>query len=367
MPHGSMKGDAMSKIWANSGDSHVMEPDDVWTSRLPAHLAERAPRAVKDERHETVYVDGQTVFRTLNAFAEAARAPGARDLSARLADLDAEGVVNQVLFPSMGLWTYRITDGELWRACASAYNSWMAEEVMSASDRLVGVAMLPLLSTEDAVAELQRAADLGFRAAMLATTPPEGRDYNLDVWDDLWAAAADANLALAFHVGTGADPRMFRGPGAVVINYVETFIPGQRTVAILTAAGVLDRHPGLKVFIAEGGASWVPALADRMDEGYRQHGAFASPKLSRLPSEMIFEQVYASFQHDRSAIPAFEAMEYPNVLWGDDYPHLEGTYGHTQETLRQLFGAVDPATAERVLVSNFDRLLGTTTRVPVTA
>jgi len=352
------------KIWANSGDSHVMEPDDLWTSRLPATLAERAPRAVKDERHETVYVDGQTVFRTLNAFAEAARAPGAHDIATRLADLDAEGVVNQVLFPSMGLWAYRITVTELWRECARAYNDWLVEDVHSISPRMIGVAMLPLLDTDDAVAELQRAADLGFRAVMLGTTPPEGRDYHLELWEDLWAAGEEAGITLAFHVGTGADPRVFKGPGAVVINYVETFIPGQRTVALLTASGALDRHPGLKVFIAEGGASWVPALADRMDEGYRQHGAFASPKLSRLPSEIIFDQVYASFQHDVSAVPAFEAMGYPNILWGDDYPHLEGTYGHTQQTLQKLFGDVDEMTRRSVLVTNFDRMLGTSTEVP---
>jgi predicted TIM-barrel fold metal-dependent hydrolase len=150
----------------------------------------------------------------------------------------------------------------------------------------------------------------------------------------------------------------------VVINYVETFIPGQRTVCVLTASGVLDRHPRLKVFIAEGGASWVPALADRMDEGYRQHGAFASPKLSRLPSEAINDQVFASFQHDVSAVPAFEAMKYPNILWGDDYPHLEGTYGHTQDTLHHLFDGVDEATQDQVLRKNFDRMLGTTTAIP---
>lgn len=354
----------MDKIWANSGDSHVMEPADVWTSRLSKALSERAPRTVKDARHETIYVDGQTVFRTLNEFAEAARAPGAFDPHARLADLDGEGVLNQVLFPSAGLWVYRMTDPELWRESARAYNDWILEEIMSVSPRLVGVAMLSLLKTEDAVAELQRAASLGFRAAMLATTPPEGRDYHLDGWDPLWSAAEEAGVTLAFHVGTGADPRMYRGPGAVVINYVETFIPGQRTVGFLTASGALDRHPSLKVFIAEGGASWVPALADRMDEGYRQHGAFATPKLSRLPSEIVYDQVYASFQHDASAVPAFAAMHYPNVLWGDDYPHLEGTYGHTQETLQQLFGEVDAATSEQILRSNFDRLLGTTTTVP---
>ena len=295
------------------------------------------------------------------------RAPGAFDPALRLKDLDEEGVINQILFPSVGLWVYRMTDQELWRECARAYNDYLVEEVMTVSPRLVGVGMLPLVDTADAVAELQRSAGLGYRAMMLATTPPEGRDYNDETWEPLWAAAEEAGVTLAFHVGTGADPRMYRGAGAVVINYVETFLPGQRTVSILTASGALDRHPGLRVFIAEGGASWVPALADRMDEGYRQHGGFASPKLSRLPSEIINAQVYASFQHDVSAVPAFEAMRYPNVLWGDDYPHLEGTYGHTQETLHHLFDAVDADTRERILIGNFDRLLGTTTTVPALA
>ena len=354
------------KIWANSGDSHVLEPGDLFTARLPTRLAERAPTTVKDERHETIYVDGQTVFRTLQAFAAGSRdrAPGAFDPALRLHDLDGEGVVNQVLFPSIGLWVYRMTDQELWRECARAYNDWLIEEIMTASPRLVGVAILPLADTADAVAELQRSVARGFRAVMLATTPPDGRAYNDPTWDPLWAAAAEAGVTLAFHVGTGSDPRMYRGAGAVVINYVETFLPGQRTVSILTASGVLDRHPTLRIFIAEGGASWVPALADRMDEGYRQHGAFASPKLSRLPSEIINSQVFASFQHDVSAVPAYEAMRYPNVLWGDDYPHLEGTYGHTQETLHLLFDGVDHQTRDRILLRNFDGLFGTTTTVP---
>lgn len=354
----------MEMIWANSGDSHVLEPVDLWTSSLPRSLAGRAPRTERDEKHETVYVDGQTVFRTLASFAEAARAPGSRDVQLRLLDLDGEGVVNQVLFPSAGLWTYRITDEALWAACARSYNDWMASDVTTVSPRLVGVAMLPLLSTDGAVAELQHAKGLGLRAAMLGSTAPEGRDYNLDVWEPLWAAAEEADMTLAFHVGTGADPRMFRGPGAVVHNYVETFFPGQRTVSLLTASGVLDRHPALRVFIAEGGASWVPALADRMDEGYRQHGQFATPKLSRLPGEIIRSQVYASFQHDVSAVPAFEAMGYHNVLWGDDYPHLEGTYGHTQKTLHELFDGVAPVTTDTILRSNFDRLFSTTTTIP---
>ena len=348
------------KIWAKSGDSHVMEPHDLWKDNLPAHLADRGPRTERTEKSETVFVDGQTVFRTLPAFADAGRPPGTDDLQQRLRDMDHEGVLEHILFPSRGLWVMRMRDPELWQASCKVYNDWMMSDVMSVSDRLVGVAMLPLTVTGDAVAELQRCADMGYRSVMLACTAPEGREYNLPDWEPLWAAAEEADVTLSFHVGTGADPVFGRGPGAVIGNYVETFVPGQRVVTHMVSSGALDRHPNLRIFIAEGGASWVPALGDRMDEGYRQHGAFARPKLDRLPSEIIRAQVFASFQHDVTAIPAFTAMDYPNVLWGDDYPHLEGTYGHTQETLHQLFDGVDEQVQDCILRSNFDRLLGRT-------
>jgi predicted TIM-barrel fold metal-dependent hydrolase len=232
----------------------------------------------------------------------------------------------------------------------------MLSDVMSVSPRLVGVAMLSSLSTGDAVEELQRVVSLGYQAVMVPCTPPEGRSYNDDVWDPLWAAAEEAGVVVSFHVGTGASPKAIRGPGAVVSNYVETFVPGQRVVSHLVASGALERHPRLRVLIAEGGASWVPALADRMDEGWRQHGQFATPKLTRLPSETIFEQVYASFQHDRSAVPAYAAMGFPNVMWGDDYPHMEGTYGHTQKTLHELFDGVSPEVRLALTEGTFGRL-----------
>lgn len=352
------------KIWANSGDSHAMEPDDLWQRELPRSLADRGPRVSRDERMETVHVDDQVAFRTLASFADAgSSAPGARDPKLRLADLDEEGVWGQLMFPSRGLWVTLATDPVLYRACARVYNDWLLSEVMSVSPRLVGVAMLSSLSTDDAVEELQRVVSLGYQAVMVQCTAPEGRGYNDEIWDPLWAAAEEAGVVVSFHVGTGASPKAVRGPGAVVSNYVETFVPGQRVVSHLVASGALERHPGLRVLIAEGGASWVPALADRMDEGWRQHGQFATPKLTKLPSETIFEQVYASFQHDRSAVPAFAAMGYPNVMWGDDYPHMEGTYGHTQKTLHELFDGVAPETRFALTEGTFGRLFTVPDRV----
>lgn len=347
---------AAAKIWAHSGDSHLMEPEDVWTSRLPARLADRAPRAERGEKYEVVYIDGQHVSRQLNDFMDAMRPPGFKDLDIRLQDLDQEGVWCQLAFPSMGFWTVNIQDRELARECAHAWNDWAIEDFMAQQNRVFAPAIVPLVDVDDAVAELELAAERGFQAIFLPTSMPPEREWGFDIWEPLWAAADAAEMVLAYHIGTGRENVVYRGPGGAIVNYMETTYPGMRVVSHLVAGGALDRHPTLKVLIAEGGAGWVPALGDRMDEAYRQHGMFVRPRLSRLPSEIVRQQVYASFQHDVSAVQIIENTHYNNVLWGDDYPHLEGTYGHTQKTLHQLFDMVDPHVADRVLRGTFEEL-----------
>ena len=140
------------------------------------------------------------------------------------------------------------------------------------------------------------------------------------------------------------------------MNYTETTFSGQRAAMKLVASGALDRHPGLKALISEGGASWIPFLGDRMREGYRQHHMAVRPKLGRDPKDILMTQVYASFQHDESAVAAYEAMGYKNVMFGSDYPHMEGTYGHTQDTLKELFDGVSEETRLRITQGAFAEL-----------
>jgi predicted TIM-barrel fold metal-dependent hydrolase len=345
-----------TKIWAHSADSHVLEPADLWTSRLPKRLADRAPRSERGEKYEVLYIDGQQIDRQLNDFMDAMRPPGAFDLSIRLKDLDQEGVWSQLAFPSMGFWSVNITEPELAREVCRAWNDWALEEVMSQQDRIFTPAIVSTADVQDAITELERARGLGFQAIFLPCGTRPGEEWGLDVWEPLWAAAEANGMVLAFHIGTGGENVVYRGPGGAVVNYMETTYPGMRVVSHLVAGGALDQHPNLKVVVAEGGAAWVPAIADRMDEAYRQHGMFVRPKLSRLPSEIIRSQVYASFQHDRSAVEVIAGTGYRNVMWGDDYPHLEGTYGHTQETLQGLFESVDADTKLRVLRGTFEEL-----------
>jgi predicted TIM-barrel fold metal-dependent hydrolase len=363
-----------TKLWADSGDSHFLEPADLWHQIMPKAQADRMPRTrLIGENEELIEVDGKSFTRTLPRLMTAksstgetigemsSRPPGSRDLKLRMPDLDQEGIWAEVMYQSIGLWCSLIEDPKLIRAAAHAENEWLASEIQAfAPDRLVPAALMPMLQVEDAVAELRHAADIGLHLVSLPTgNPPGTEDYNHKSWDPLWAAAAEAGMVVAFHIGTdggdGAQVR-FRGRGGAILNYVETTYGGQYAAMKLVSAGVFERHPDLRVLISEGGASWVPFVGDRMNEAYRQHGMFVRPPLARLPKEYLYQNVYASFQHDETAPAAMAAMGYRNILWGSDYPHLEGTFGHTQKTLHELFDDVTPEVRQRITRGAFEEL-----------
>lgn len=360
----------MDKIWANSGDSHFIEPDDLWRENVPEKYRDLMPHSVRDDdgEYETVHVDGQSFRRKLPSAAQlefllaSNRAPGADDVAKRLVDLDNEGIWAEVVFPSLGMWNASFRTREALKAAIEVSNDWARSELLDASPRLFPTAQVSMLSIDDAVGELERCAEMGFRAVFLPTTPPRDTpDYNRDDWDPFWSAAEAANIVIAFHIGT--DPvdlaageavgLTYRGPGGAILNYTETTFSGQRAAMKMVASGALDRHRDLKVLVSEGGATWVPFLGDRMTEGYRQHHMMVRPKLERTPKEILYSQVYASFQHDETAVAACTAMGYTNVMWGSDYPHMEGTFGHTQETLHGLFDGVDDAARHRITIGAF--------------
>lgn len=369
------------KLWANSGDSHFLEPDDLWRARLPKHLADLVPRSEKDPdgKWETVFVDGQAFRRRLpniaqeEFYAASHRAPGANNVELRLKDLDEEGIWTELIFPSLGMWSSSFRTPEVLREALRVSNDWAKETIMDYSPRLVPTAQVSTLVIQDACDELKRCGELGYKAVFMPVTPhPQQKDYNRDEWEPFWALAEDIGMVIAFHIGTepidfasgGASGISYRGPGGAVLNYTETTFGGQRAVMKLVASGALDRHPNLKVLVSEGGATWVPFVADRMEEGYRQHSTVVRPKLKRSPKEIIYSQVYASFQHDESAVAALTGMGYNNVMWGSDYPHMEGTYGHTQLTLHNLFDSADQKVKDRIMHGTFEELFPGSPKLP---
>ena len=365
-----------TKMWAHSGDAHMSGEREVWDRILPPALAERMPRSVKDPsgEFETVYVDGQSFQRAMpkimqkrgsdgRTIMEMIERPQANDVKTRVADLDNEGIWGEIIYGGLGIWETLIQDRQLILAASRAQNEWKANEIQGyAPDRLVPTASVPLLDVGEAVAEVEYAAGLGLHAVSLPTSPPSGQPkWNRgDHWEPLWSAIEETGLVLGFHIGTDNDTNdnasVWSGPGGAVLNYVNTTWGGQIAAVQMVSSGALDRHPDLKVLISEGGATWVPFMGDRMNEAYRQHGTFVRPVLSKLPKEILYRQVYASFQHDESAIGAFTALGFTNVCWGSDYPHIEGTFGHTQKTLHELFDDCEPSVRQRITQGTFKEL-----------
>ena len=282
-----------------------------------------------------------------------------------------------MIFPSLGMWASTFRTPELLKACMRASNEWALEEICAVSPRYVVTAQVSTLVVEDAIEELHWAAEQGFKAVFLPTTPhPSAPDWHRKEWEPFWAAAEEAGMVIAFHIGTdpvdvtagnsatGGAGQVYRGPGGAIMNYAETTFSGQRAAMKMVASGALDRHPNLKVLISEGGATWVPFLGDRLLEGYRQHHMAVRPKLTRNPKEILYSQVYASFQHDETAVAAFDHMGYRNVMFGSDYPHMEGTFGHTQDTLKGLFDGVSDETRLRITQGTFYELFPDVPPIP---
>ncbi len=363
------------KIWANSGDSHLMEPFDLFAEKLPKDLAALMPRSVKDPdgAYETVYVDGQEFRRKLpfskrpmndpvTGLSVLERAPGSNDMRLRIKDLNQEGIWAELVYTSIGMWMHSMRTPELMAAGCAVINDW-AIEYQRFSPRYVCTAVIPTLTVESAMAEVTRTAAMGFKIAMVPTSPTlTGPNWNTDDWHPFWALLEEVGMHIGFHAGS--DPHeadtfngtYYRGPGGHLLNYYEASYHMQLAAGKLVASGVFERHPNLKCVVSEGGATWVPFMADRMDEAYRQHAAKVWPHLRRLPSEYLFENVYASFQHDRSAPQALAAMGYRNVCWGSDYPHIEGTFGHTQKTLHELVADLSEADRYRITKGSFEEL-----------
>jgi len=355
------------KHFVFSADSHIMEPADIFTAGLPEGLRQYAISTRKEGEFLITGTRDKTIYRLRvgqhreKELGDAQR-KGIREIPGRLEDMELEGIDAEICFPSLGLWLYCLDSPEAEAASARLYNDWNDQFLGGHPTRFVRCGMLPVLDFANTLAELDYLAAKGFTAAMLpAATPPGLPKYNSEAWDPVFAKAADRGIVFVMHTGTGLETVVVeRGPGAAIINYTNQALDAQTSAMYLVAGGVLDRNPGAKVAFIESGASWLVSLAERMDEVAEAHANFVFPKLSRKPSQIIDDQIWASFQHDRGCIAAAAAglPGAKNVMWGSDYPHSEGTFPVSRRLVDELFDGlkVDDAVRRDILGLNAARL-----------
>lgn len=312
------------------------------------------------------------------------RTAGHHDSAARLADYDHDGIAAGVLFHgSMNLEPLpfvesplgkpkRDPDREVLAVGQQMYNRWLADFVAQAPHRHIGLAYLPLWDVDAAIAELQWARDVGLRGVNFpAMRDGELPEYNRRSWEPFWAACAELGMPLVTHVGGGTNAR-YTGLESVALMQLESagFL-SQRAVWWMILAGVFERHPDLKLVITETPGNWFPQKAAELDALYDFYDSKRAEPLNQAllaqvpkrPSEYMARNVFfgASFASPHEVQEAVAHGTASQLLWGSDYPHLEGTFVYrdgenlpsvTRLSLRHTFSTVTSADARRMVGEN---------------
>ena len=269
---------------------------------------------------------------------------GHHDSHAYVRDMDAEGVAAEVLYhfsqndepmpfvvnPGGGLGSVPLDALDEGAVGYRMYNRWLADFVSVAPERFVGLAYLPMWDIDAAVAELEWAAAAGLRGVNF---PPPSRpghlEYNNPAWEPFWDACEDLAMTLNTHSGNAAPFDYFGGPGGQdLLIYECGGWMARRAVWWLIHGRVFENHPQLKLVITEQFEGWWTNTLAEMDVVYARFNVLGRSSLRKLPSEYAREHVYLGASFLSPTLAAEAALEgyATNVLWGRDYPHVEGLY-----------------------------------------
>jgi predicted TIM-barrel fold metal-dependent hydrolase len=340
-----------------SGDSHVNEPRDLWRDNLPARFRDQAMRGLEagDDGNWQVVLEGHHIDRT---GAEEAERMLAADPGHRYRVMEEEGIAGECIFPTIGLYVWMLTDPDGGAASCRVYNDWIADS-LGRSPRFRCAGLVPSWRPEDAVAEVERIAESGLGAVMVpAVATP---DWNHRTWSPLWSAIAASGLPAVVHQGTGHSMYFYRGPGAGVANLLATQSMAPRMAGLLATSGVLEANPDLHVVFVEYNVGWLAWAMQTLDyyqrafseAGYTPEGKkWVNVELAEPPSFYMRRQVHSTFQDDPIGLNNIEYTGAEALIWGSDYPHHEGTYPHSQETVARLADGVKDADAVKVFRDN---------------
>ena len=344
-----------------SADAHIDEPHDLWYARMAPSLRDKAPRRIQANKDGgwSLVVDGnplgwdmsQEAAEQQDAERIAAAAPAVRRDMMRV-----DGLCGEIVFPTIGLYVYNITDPVVGRVACEIYNDWMREQ-LGGDPRIKLAMMLPTWDITMAIAEVERVAaddDVGGLLLPLVGTP----EWNMPEWEPLWAVIADTGKSAVMHQGTGHDMIFYRGWGSPTANLLATQSLAPRATALLSCSGVLERHPDLHVVLVEVNAGWLAWTMSTLDNYHRDHAHWSKPELREPPSVSIKRQIHATFQDDPVAINNLSLTGPDCLLWGNDYPHPESTYPNSDKILDELLKDVSADDAAAIVATNAVRRFG---------
>ena len=375
-----------------SADDHIdlrWLPRDLWTERLPAKLRDRGPRVIETEKGAYWTWEGQTF--SPHGYYTAAQGSGAmwaierggamregelRPTTAnlRLTDMDRDGADASVMYGPTD--PMPIADPELRRCCYEGYNDWLIEFCASKPERLIGVAQLSLedpLIARDELARLVKRGGLRHVNILASRATPSVYD---EAWEPFWSLAEETGIPIGFHLAVLVKKKRLdeedRGAANLVITVASRFAqepPGMQLLEPITGlifAGVLDRHPSVKIVMAEAGLAWVPSMIQGLDIWYQRtrdgrrltgDAPITLPKL--LPSEYFHRNIWLSFVDDPIGVKMVgDVLDVDKVMFGSDYPHPASTWPYSQKVIEEQMQTLPAGVRQKITRDNARALFG---------
>jgi predicted TIM-barrel fold metal-dependent hydrolase len=370
-------------------DTHLTEPHDLWTSRAPKAWVERVPQVRDVDGRPMWTIDGEVFGAAVGASVVLPDGEkmlgtefmklgidevhaGASKVAPRVAMMDELGIYAQIVYPNVvgfgGQRFANVVDPELQLLCATIYNDAMAEFQEESGGRMYPMALLPWWNIDAAVAEVERAHAMGLRGVNTNADPQnEGYpDLAERHWDPLWAACADLEMPVNFHIGASATSMSWLGSmpwpslddeRKLALGSLMVMISNFRTIGNLLLSGVLERHPELHVVSVESGLGWVPFLLEGLDYEIHECAPHIEEHLSMTPSEYFRRQVHACYWFEQASLRgALDALGPDNILFETDFPHPTCLYPDSLARAAAPLANIDAGVRRKILSTNAAKL-----------
>ena len=329
-------------------DAHIIEPADLWTSRVSSKWGDLVPHVkFHERRQEDVWYIGDRKLYGAGAFAQAGwpewppshpkrladANPAALDPKLRLKYMDEAGVYYQVLYCNiLGFHSHVFLNHmprELATECVRAYNDWLTEFCAADPKRLIPMMMLPFWDVEASVSEMRRAYEMGHKGVLFAARYDKVGLPRLidDYWEPLLSQAQEMRLPMNFHVGFLSTDDELKGAvdQSKKIDFTKesslTLLGNAQNITEVVLTGVCHRYPDLRFVSVENGAGWLPFLGEAMDWQWLNVGAHKEFPERLLPSEYLKRQVYGMFWFERESVRSVIDLLADNLMFETDFPH----------------------------------------------
>jgi predicted TIM-barrel fold metal-dependent hydrolase len=258
-------------------------------------------------------------------------------VEARLAWMDQAGVDVQIVapLPSQHPWA----DRSLAARFVDETNAAVVAHCAVAPDRLVGVGAVSLQHPDLALGQLDEVRRAGLRGVQISTTARPGTELDSPLLEEFWAAAARAELVVLIHPwGCSLAERL---ADYYLFNTVGN--PAETTLALsrLIFGGVLDRHPGLRVWAPHGGG-YLGAYLGRSDHAWHNR---PDARTTSAPPSALFRRLWVdSLVHSAAQLRHLvETVGADRVVLGSDYPFDMGVRDPVERLVAAGLAADDAA------------------------